>query len=330
MTRKVAPEEVSDLFKGKDRRRNTRYVHTLMSNPDTPEENKELVGQYVVDHPEEFLTDDEIRADPSVLRPRPGRGYRQPGRGYLPDGRSVNLYNGETYDRYGNPEDGFHDGGEDFEYRPREYEGIDYGRPLSRKQFNQLRQGMGLPPVRTKNDPAQPISPANVNRMMYGLRSNYARTRYVQKVLSNPQSNAQTVNNLMVFRAQHPNMFVDDATASEMARQRSFQRGGYQRPQGQYGGYPASRDMGSRPVARDYDRESWNAYWMTKEEYDSLPQTKKSLFTRFFMSKDRNRNSKLALKILADPGSSQEEAAAVREIVNERPRLFFKKAGRKN
>ena len=63
---------------------------------------------------------------------------------------------------------------------------------------------------------------------------------------------------------------------------------------------------------------------MTKDEYDCLPQTKKSLFTRFFMSRDRNRNSKLALRILSDPQSSQEDASAVREIVNERPKLFFK------
>ena len=63
---------------------------------------------------------------------------------------------------------------------------------------------------------------------------------------------------------------------------------------------------------------------MSKDDYDGLPQSKKSLFTRFFLSRDRNKNSKLALKILADPMSSQEDATAVREIVNERPKLFFK------
>ena len=63
---------------------------------------------------------------------------------------------------------------------------------------------------------------------------------------------------------------------------------------------------------------------MDKDSYDSLPQSKKSLFTRFFVSRDRNKNSKLALRILADPMSSQEDATAVREIVNERPKLFFR------
>ncbi len=321
--RKLSASDVPGLFEGKDRIRNTRYLHTMLTNPQTPRENLELVDQYRRQHPEQFLTDQEISSNPGLFaRRNTNRQYRQPGRAYLPDGRSYNRYNGEGYDRYGSPMEGFHDGGEEFQYRQRDY---GYGgRPLSRAKFNQFRQGMGMPPVSRKNDPSQVLRPAEVNKLMYGLKSDYARTRYMQKVISNPESNAQTVDNLMVFKAQHPQMFVDEDIANQMAaaRQRDPQRR-YQ-PRGQYQNRAYDRDTGNRPVRRDYDRESWSEAWMTKDEYDCLPDTKKSLFTRFFMSRDRNRNSKLALRILSDPQSSQEDASAVREIVNERPKLFFK------
>ena len=318
----MSDAEIPALFQGKDRIRNTKYFHTMLTNPNTPRENLEMVDRYRRQHPEQFLTDQEIQANPGIFTKRKQQ-YRVPGRGYLPDGRSVNLYNGESYDRYGYPEDGFHDGGEEYQYRPREY-GAGYDRPLSRKQFNQLRKGLGLPPVSRKNDPAKPLTATEVNNLMFGLKSDYARTRYLQKVRDNPQSNPETVDHLLIWQSQHPQMFVDENIASQMAqarkmdpKNRSPQYGRGQYRQGnQYGG--------SKPSARDYDRESWGEAWMAKEEYDSLPDTKKSLFTRFFMSKDRNRNSKLALRILADPQSSQEDATAVREIVNERPKLFFK------
>ena len=154
---------------------------------------------------------------------------------------------------------------------------------------------------------------------MFGLKSDYARTRYLQKVCENPQSNPQTVQNVMVFRDQHPDMFIDERLADRMAVERSRSPQGY-RPRGPRPNYSAP----VRGSARDYDRDSWSEAWMSKDDYDSLPQNKKSLFTRFFVSRDRNRNSKLALKILADPQSSQEDVSAVRDIVNERPKLFFK------
>ena len=324
--RKLSASDLSALFQGRDRVRNTKYFHTMLTNPQTPRENLELVDQYRRQHPDQFLTNEEIEANPRIFQRGIKNTYRERGRSYLPDGTSYNLYNGEGYDRYGSPMDGFHDGGDpDYGYRGSGYGGGYGGRPLGRQKFNRLRQGFGMPPVSRKNDPSKELRPSDVNKLMYGLKSDYARTRYMQKVISNPQSNPQTVDNLMVFRAQHPQMFVDDSLADQMASARQMApQGGYQRPRNQYQGRPYTRDPGNRPVRRDYDRESWGEAWMPKEEYDSLPQTKKSLFTRFFMSRDRNRNSKLALRILSDPQSSQEDASAVREIVNERPKLFFK------
>ena len=291
--RKLSVSDIPSLFQGKDRVRNTKYFHTMLTNPETPRENLELVDQYRMQHPEEFLTNEEIEANPYIFRKNTNR-YRP--RGY------TNPYSGEEFDARGNPVGGFHDGGRDY----------NYGGGYRQKYYSNRKQYGGR-----KNDPSQTLTPSKVNSLMFGLKSDYARTRYMQKVCENPQSNPQTVENLMRFRDQHPQMFVDEGLADRMAveRLRSSQR---YRPRGQYA------NTGYRRSVRDYDRDSWNEAWMPAEDYDSLPQNKKSLFTRFFVSRDRNRNSKLALRILSDPQSSQEDVSAVRDIVNERPKLFFK------
>ena len=59
-TRRLSPTEVRPIFEGKDRRRNTRYYHAMATNPDTPPENMEMVDQFRMDHPEMFLTNEEI------------------------------------------------------------------------------------------------------------------------------------------------------------------------------------------------------------------------------------------------------------------------------
>lgn len=294
--RRLSASEIAGLFQGKDRLRNTKYFHTMLTNPETPRENLEMVDQYRMQHPEQFLSNEEIEANPNIfLRQSPNR-YRP--RGY------TNPYSGEEFDRYGNPVGGFRDGGRDYQYSGGYRQNTYYGarRPAGGR----------------KNDPAQVMTPSKVNTLMFGLKSDYARTRYLQKVRDNPNSNSQTVDNIMIFREQHPDMFVDENLAERMAveRSRSPQRF---RPRAQY---PNNQNF--RRSSRDYDRDSWSEAWLPKDDYDSLPQNKKSLFTRFFVSRDRNRNSKLALKILADPQSSQEDVSAVRDIVNERPKLFFK------
>ena len=292
--RRLSASDVASLFQGRDRVRNTKYFHTMLTNPETPRENLELVDQYRMQHPEQFMTNEEIEAKPYLFR-KSGNRYRP--RGY------TNPYSGEEFDARGNPVGGWHDGGRDYQYSGyRQYNNFVVRRQNTRK-----------------NDPSETLTPSKVNSLMFGLKSDYARTRYLQKVRDNPQSNAKTVENIMIFREQHPDMFVDENLAYRMAVNKAKSPTGY-RPRGPNANYGKN----SRRSARDYDRESWSEAWMDKDSYDSLPQSKKSLFTRFFISRDRNRNSKLALRILADPQSSQEDVSAVRDIVNERPKLFFK------
>lgn len=322
--RKLSPTEIGSLFEGKDRTRNSRYVHTLMSNPNTPDENVEMIGQYVISHPEQFLSDEEIAKNPNVFKK--AAPYRRKDRLYDGGGYSYDA-SGQCYDPAGNMVGGWHDGGSEQSfrdpYRPSKYR-------MSKGEIRSFRRGMNLPPV--KNDPAQVMSPTKVNDLMFGLKSNYARTRYFQKVRDNPESNIETVDNLILWKDQHTDMFVDEKTADRMAAERKNSRGqfGNRYQNGYQNGYRSGyggQGYQSRS-ARDYDRESWDGSWKSKDDFEGMSQNKKSLFSRFFGSKDRNKNSKLALKILVDPQSSQEDVTAVRDIVNESPRLFFRNGGK--
>ena len=97
--RKLSASDLSALFGGRDRVRNTKYFHTMLTNPQTPRENLELVDQYRRQHPDQFLTNEEIEANPRLFERGIKNTYRVRGRSYLPDGTSYNLYNGEGYDR---------------------------------------------------------------------------------------------------------------------------------------------------------------------------------------------------------------------------------------
>ena len=91
-------EDLDSIFGSKDRIRATQYAHRALGNPNTPAENAELISKYVQDHPDKFLSDDEIKGNPSLFRSK-RRSDRVPGRVYT-GGYSYDNQ-GNMYDPYG-------------------------------------------------------------------------------------------------------------------------------------------------------------------------------------------------------------------------------------
>ena len=61
------PGEVDDIFSSMDRVKATKYAHRVLGNKDSPVSNKDAVAAYMSAHPEKFLTDAEVKADPGIL-----------------------------------------------------------------------------------------------------------------------------------------------------------------------------------------------------------------------------------------------------------------------
>ncbi|MBQ7701199.1 MAG: hypothetical protein IJT54_02220 [Candidatus Methanomethylophilaceae archaeon] len=312
--RKLSPTEVRPIFEGKDRRRNTRYYHTMATNPDTPPENMEMVDQFRMDHPEMFLTNEEIEADPYIFKPKMKR------RGYRGGYRTAD--NGETYDPEGNMVGGWNDGG-----YPRQYR--DPYRPSDYHMTNAQLSGGGVGrPRRRENprDPSKPLSDIEIDETMKGLQTPYRRTKFFQKVRDNPQSNIDTVDRMILYKDSNPDMFMTDEQVRQYEADRPKRQNGY--GNGYNTGYRSySNGYGNRgyvQMPRDYDRQSWDQNWQSKDQFDAMPQEKRSLFSKFIRSRDRNRNSKLALKILSDPNSTQENVQYTKEIVRDHPDIFWR------
>ena len=91
----------------------TRYYNKIMTNPDSPEENIDLVMMYRQQNPQKFLSDEQMRSQRNTgiwfAERRYGRGYRR-NRNYDSDGFSYDQY-GNRYDAYGNQTGGWNDGG---------------------------------------------------------------------------------------------------------------------------------------------------------------------------------------------------------------------------
>lgn len=65
------PGEVDDIFASMDRVKATKYAHKVLGNRDSPVSNKDAVANYMSAHPEKFLTQADIDANPGILAPRP-------------------------------------------------------------------------------------------------------------------------------------------------------------------------------------------------------------------------------------------------------------------
>ena len=72
------PGEVDEIFSSMDRVKATRYAHAVLSNKDSPVHNKDAVAEYMTNHPERFLTDAEVKADPGIFARRSRRSTKRP------------------------------------------------------------------------------------------------------------------------------------------------------------------------------------------------------------------------------------------------------------
>ena len=75
------PGEVDDIFASMYRVKATKYAHRVLGNRDSPVSNKDAVAAYMSAHPEKFLTDAEVKADPGLQGGRSffgGRKTRRP------------------------------------------------------------------------------------------------------------------------------------------------------------------------------------------------------------------------------------------------------------
>lgn len=286
---KFTPSEVTRIFRGMSPLKATRYYNKIMTNPDSPKENIDLVMQYRQQNPQKFLSDEQMRSQRSTgvwfAERGYGKGYRK-NRNYDSDGFSYDQY-GNRYDAYGNQTGGWNDGGsEPFQGNgnPNGFSSY-YGAHSQKPRFRRQRK-----PI------SEARSPQEISATVSGLKSNVARTRYFNKVVENPESNIETVDNLIAFRDAHPEMFASDEEAAAA-------------------GPVAPRKQGF-----------WSTFWKPQEEFAAMSPKKQKFFVRAFRGRNRARNTAYGLRVMTNPQTSVEDKQAMADVVNENPGLFFKNA----
>ena len=296
---RLTPSEATRIFSGMSPLRATRYYNKIMTNPDTPQQNIDIVRQYRDQNPQRFLTDDQMKAQArgnNGLWSR-GRGFSG---GYVPKGMMQDG-DGFYYDMNGNrygfnvtPDGQIADGGNGYRFQGNgrangfnRYYGAANQRP---------RNGF----FRAQRKPlSQPRSYDELYQTVSGLRSDVARTRYFQKVLNNPNTPEETRQNLVRLRNNAPHMFASDEDAIAAGPQ--VQRKGF-----------------------------WASHWKTQEEFDSMAPKEKKFFVKAFQGRNRYRNSSYALKVMTNPTTSPDDKSAMASVVQKNPGLFFKNRNQNN
>ena len=296
---KMSPSELSARMQKMDPLAATRFYNRCMTNPDTPDANLALLRQYRAQNPDRFLSDEQMANQRNKGSWMKGRGYSG---GYRPrnmvhdsDGFYYDQNTGQRYTPYGR-DDGFYDGGDDRRFQGNgrangfnKYYGAANQRPRN-GFFGGNRRQRPISDVRSYDDLYQTVS---------GLKNDVARTRYFQKVLSNPQTPEETKQNLVRLRNNAPHMFASDDEAIAAGPQ--VQRRGF-----------------------------WAAHWKSQEEFDAMTPKEKKFFVKAFQGRNRNGNSSYALKVLTNPEASPEDKQAVCSVVQKNPDLYFKRKNGRN
>jgi len=141
--------------------------------------------------------------------------------------------------------------------------------------------------------PRKPVgearSPEEVSDVLTHLRSNVARTRYYDRVVSNPESNVQTVENLKAFRSANQQLFASDEEA------------------------------------RSAPRTGWrSSFWKSDEEFGGMSPRKKYFFVGAVKRNSRSKNTAYGLRVITDPETSSDDREAMTQVVRENPLLFFR------
>jgi len=296
----LTPSEATRIFSGMSPLKATRYYNKIMTNPNTPARNIDVVRQYREQNPQKFLSEEQMADQRYKGSWMQGRGYSG---GYRPrnmvrdsDGFYYDQNTGQRYTPYGR-DDGFQDGGDGRRFQGNgnpngfnDYYGAAYQKPRNGFFNRNRRQQRPISDIRSYDDLYQTVS---------SLKNDVARTRYFQKVLSNPQTPEETKQNLVRLRNNAPHMFAPDDVAQAAGPQ--VQRKGF-----------------------------WAAHWKSQEEFDSMTPKEKKFFVKAFQGRNRNGNSSYALKVLTNPGASPEDKAAIASVVQKNPDLYFKRKNGRN
>ena len=235
------PGELDQLLASKDRVTATKYAHSVLSNKDSPVSNKQAVADYMSAHPEKFLTQADIDANPGILAPKP--------RARIP------FFGGRSR-------------------APRV--------PID-----------------------QPRSVEQLSKTVNNLKDPLRQRLYLEQIRDNPASNPTTVQNAKDLLNLNRDRFASD---DEVAAYRFRQMQKASEPR-QYSGS---------------NRSSWSRFWKPKEEYDRMTSTQKRFFSMFYKKRNPQNNASLALGVIANPKSTEDDKAAVIGLVQENRGMFFK------
>lgn len=294
----LSASETSRIFGGMSPLKATRYYNKIMTNPNTPKQNIDIVRQYREQNPQKFLSDDQMRS-----QGRGNTGVWSRGRGFSGGYRPKNMVqdsDGFYYDQYGQrydfnvtPDGQIQDGGNGYRFQGNgnpngfsRYYGAAYQQNWRNRRGNR-RQQRPISDVRSYDDLYQTVS---------SLKNDVARTRYFQKVLGNPQTPEETKQNLVRLRNNAPHMFAPDDVAQAAGPQ--VQRRGF-----------------------------WAAHWKSQEEFDAMAPKEKKFFVKAFQGRNRTGNAAYALKVLTNPAASPEDKQACANVVQKNPDLYFKRKG---
>jgi hypothetical protein len=136
----------------------------------------------------------------------------------------------------------------------------------------------------------QARSPQEIANTVTHLKSNVARTRYYDKVIGNPNSNVETIDNLIAFKEANPHLFASPEEVQAAPHDDSFR----------------------------------SRFWKSKEEFDAMSPRKKMFFVGAVNRKSRQKNCAYGLRVTTDPETSPADKQAFTEVVNENPGLFFR------
>ena len=290
---KLSPSEVSRMFNGMSPQKATNYYRAVMTNPDSPKENIDLVRQYRQQNPQKFLSDEEMmsrrRSGVWMVEGNYGRGFGRRNRTYDSDGFSYDQY-GNRYDAYGNMTGGYNDGGSEA------FRGN--GNP------NGFSDYYGAANQRPRRGFRRPISEERsydeLGQTLMSFGSDVARTRYFMKVANNPETNPETLNNLVRFRNNNPQIFASDEEAKA--------NGPTMKPRQGF----------------------WSQFWKSEDDFSAMEPKKQKFFVRAFQGRNRARNTAYGLRVMTNPVTSAEDKKAMAEVVNENPGLFFKSTSEYN
>ena len=299
----LSASETSRIFGGMSPLKATRYYNKIMTNPNTPKQNIDIVRQYREQNPQKFLSDEQL-----MSQGRGNTGVWSRGRGFSGGYRPKNMVqdsdgfyydqNGQRYDFNVTPDGQIQDGGSGYRFQGNgrangfsRYYGAAYQRNwVNNGRGRGRRQQKPISEVRSYDDLYQTLS---------SLKSDVARSRYFQKVIGNPQTPEESKQNLVRLRNNAPHIFASDDVAQAAGPQ--VQRRGF-----------------------------WAAHWKSQEEFDAMAPKEKKFFVKAFQGRNRGGNASYALKVLTNPSASPEDKQAVTNVVQQNPDLYFKRKNGRN